>query len=137
MFWHIPRHIFRNLPYIPDTIQSFRLDMETYQETEPDYILIDRSLTVISLTGNRDIRLLPSHRSAGILRFLRNWAEQISQPLTSNTWQTGSQVWRLMLHWLINAHYIFFLPALVLSVFFNVKDFRTAVNEVVRISPRL
>ena len=59
-----PRHILRSLPYIPDTLQSFRMDMEKDQETEPDNTLFNRSIMVIYWTTSWDIRLLSFNRVA-------------------------------------------------------------------------
>jgi len=59
-----PRHILRSLPYIPDTLQSFRMDMEKDQETEPDNTHFNRCIMVVSRNDSRNPGLLPVDRLA-------------------------------------------------------------------------
>lgn len=59
-----PRHTFCHLPFIPDTLQPFRLDLEKDKDIEPDYTLYNRYLLVVSRTDSGNIRLLPADRLA-------------------------------------------------------------------------
>src|ERR1035437_10093157 len=58
------RHILRNLPYLPDILQSFRMDLERNQEIECDNTFLNWCLMAIPGTNCRDIGLLPTDRLA-------------------------------------------------------------------------
>src|SRR5450756_822971 len=52
------RHILRNLSYLVDLLQPFRLDLEKNHEIKPDNTFFNRCLMAFSRTDSRYIRLL-------------------------------------------------------------------------------